>query len=89
MAAILSMALPFFGLILLGYVTAKVKKLDVSGLAWMNFFIVYRWYLFRPQGKRYFFLDNIIPFCERQGYGCGLVLASSQTTLIRQRDTIE
>ncbi|EFL90340.1 AEC family transporter [Ahrensia sp. R2A130] len=41
MAAILSMALPFFGLILLGYVTAKYKRLDVSGLAWMNFFIVY------------------------------------------------
>ena len=41
MVQILSMAMPFFGLILLGYVAAKVRKLPVGGLAWMNFFIIY------------------------------------------------
>ena len=41
MAQILGMALPFFGLILLGYGVAKIKRLSVDGLAWMNFFIVY------------------------------------------------
>lgn len=41
MGQILGMALPFFGLILLGFIAAKVRKLPVDGLAWMNFFIVY------------------------------------------------
>ncbi len=41
MAQILGLALPFFGLIFLGFVAAKVRKLPVDGLAWMNFFIVY------------------------------------------------
>ncbi len=35
------MALPFFGLILLGYAAGKFKKLSIDGLAWMNFFVVY------------------------------------------------
>jgi hypothetical protein len=35
------MALPFFGLILLGYLAGKFKSLSLDGLAWMNFFIVY------------------------------------------------
>ena len=35
------MALPFFGLILLGYLAAKFKSLSLDGLAWMNFFVVY------------------------------------------------
>ena len=41
MSQILGMALPFFGLIILGFAAAKLKKLSVDGLAWMNFFIVY------------------------------------------------
>ncbi len=41
MSDILSLAMPFFGLILLGFVAAKVRQLPVEGLAWMNFFIVY------------------------------------------------
>lgn len=38
---IISLAFPFFGLIFLGFVAAKLKELPESGLAWMNFFIVY------------------------------------------------
>jgi malonate transporter and related proteins len=41
MAAVLSLALPFFGLIFLGFFCGKLKKLPEEGLAWMNFFIVY------------------------------------------------
>lgn len=41
MSQILGMALPFFGLILLGYLAARIGKLPISGLAWMNFFIIY------------------------------------------------
>ena len=41
MAQILGMALPFFGLILLGYLAGKFKNLSLDGLAWLNFFIVY------------------------------------------------
>ena len=32
---------PFFGLILLGFVSAKRARLPESGLAWMQFFLVY------------------------------------------------
>lgn len=35
------MALPFFGLILLGFAAAKFRPLSTDGLAWMNFFIIY------------------------------------------------
>lgn len=35
------MALPFFGLIFLGYAAAKLKPMSSDGLAWMNFFVIY------------------------------------------------
>ncbi|MEL6750589.1 MAG: AEC family transporter [Pseudomonadota bacterium] len=38
---VLAMALPFFGLIGLGVAAAKIWKIDVAGLAWMNVFIIY------------------------------------------------
>ena len=41
MGQVLTLALPFFGLILLGYVAAKVRPIPREGLAWMNTFIVY------------------------------------------------
>lgn len=41
MAQILAMALPFFGLILLGFIAAKIRNIPIEGLTWMNFFIVY------------------------------------------------
>jgi len=41
MADIATLVLPFFGLILLGFVSGKLKKLDVAALGWLNFFIVY------------------------------------------------
>ncbi len=41
MAHVLALALPFFGLIFLGFFCGKIRKLPEEGLAWMNFFIVY------------------------------------------------
>ncbi|MCC6949011.1 MAG: AEC family transporter [Bradyrhizobiaceae bacterium] len=41
MADVLSLALPFFGLIVLGFVSGRIVKLPESGLAWLNFFILY------------------------------------------------
>ncbi len=41
MIQVLNLALPFFGLIFIGFLCGKLKKLPDSGLAWMNFFIVY------------------------------------------------
>ena len=41
LADVLSLALPFFGLILLGYVCGKLLDIPESGLAWMNAFIIY------------------------------------------------
>jgi malonate transporter len=41
MAEISTLVLPFFGLILLGYVAAKFKKLPEDALGWLNIFIIY------------------------------------------------
>jgi predicted permease len=41
MLEVLNLALPYFGLILLGYVFGRVKDIPEGGLAWMEFFIVY------------------------------------------------
>jgi malonate transporter and related proteins len=38
---ILNLALPYFGLIFIGFACGKTKKLPESGLAWMNFFLLY------------------------------------------------
>ena len=41
MLDVLNLALPFFGLILLGLVCGRLNRIPESGLAWMGFFIVY------------------------------------------------
>jgi predicted permease len=41
MLDVLNLALPFFGLILLGLFCSRFNRIPESGLAWMNFFIVY------------------------------------------------
>jgi malonate transporter and related proteins len=40
-SGVASLALPFFGLIFLGYACGKLMKYPEDGLRWMNFFIVY------------------------------------------------
>lgn len=41
MIDVLNLALPFFGLIVLGFVVGKWNDLPDEGLAWMNFFVIY------------------------------------------------
>ncbi len=41
MTDVLSLALPFFGLILLGFASGRLVRLPEEGLAWLNFFIIY------------------------------------------------
>jgi malonate transporter len=41
MVDILNLALPYFGLIFVGFACGKARPLPESGLAWMNFFLLY------------------------------------------------
>jgi malonate transporter len=41
MVDVLNLALPFFGLIVIGFACGKLKQIPDTALAWMNFFIVY------------------------------------------------
>jgi len=41
MFQVLELVVPLFGLIILGYLAGRYKHIPLSGLAWMNFFIVY------------------------------------------------
>jgi len=41
MQNVISLALPFFGLILLGFAAGKIRNLPEAGLSWMNFFVIY------------------------------------------------
>jgi malonate transporter len=41
MADILSLALPFFGLIALGFISGKLARIPEGGMAWLNFLVIY------------------------------------------------
>src|ERR1700747_937818 len=41
MTEILNLAVPYFGLIFIGFACGKAKGLPEQGLAWMNFFLLY------------------------------------------------
>ena len=41
MINILNLALPYFGLIFIGFACGRSKGLPEAGLAWMNFFLLY------------------------------------------------
>src|ERR1700692_2530435 len=41
MADILNLALPYFGLIFIGFACGKARGLPEQGMAWMNFFLLY------------------------------------------------
>jgi len=41
MLQVLGLVVPLFGLVVLGYVSGRVRRIPVEGLAWLNFFIVY------------------------------------------------
>lgn len=65
MMDVLNLALPYFGLIFIGFACGKVKKLPESGLAWMNFFLLYvslPALFFRIMAKTPFEQLNNLPF---------------------------
>lgn len=41
MIDVLNLALPYFGVIFIGYACGRLKSLPEAGLAWMNFFLLY------------------------------------------------
>ena len=41
MIDVLNLALPFFGLIIIGFACGKIKQIPDTAMGWMNFFIVY------------------------------------------------
>ena len=41
MLDVINLALPFFGLIFVGFLAGRIKRIPDTGMAWMNFFIVY------------------------------------------------
>lgn len=41
MFQVAGLVLPLFGLIFLGYIAGRVRKIPIEGLAWLNFFILY------------------------------------------------
>ena len=41
MVDIVNLAIPYFGLIFVGYICGRIKALPESGLDWMNFFLLY------------------------------------------------
>lgn len=75
MQNVISLALPFFGLIFLGFAAGRYKKLPESGLAWMNFFVVY---LALP--ALFFRLLSATPFEELANFS--FITATTITTYI-------
>lgn len=62
---VLNLALPYFGLIFIGYACGKTRKLPEAGLAWMNFFLLYvslPALFFRIMSKTPFEQLNNLPF---------------------------
>ena len=41
MLNIIGLIAPLFGLIALGYISGRLRKISIDGLAWLNFFVVY------------------------------------------------
>jgi malonate transporter len=65
MMDVLNLALPYFGLIFIGFACGKVKKLPEAGLSWMNFFLLYvslPALFFRIMAKTPFEELNNLPF---------------------------
>jgi malonate transporter len=74
LSGVLGLALPFFGLILLGYVLGKLIDIEEAGLGWMNAFIIY---LALP--ALYFNLISVTPIGELANWR--FVLVTSLCTL--------
>jgi hypothetical protein len=80
MIDVLNLALPYFGLIFLGYVCGRWRKIPYQGLAWMDFFILYvalPALFYRILAKTPFEQLNNVPFILTVTFATFLVLAAS------------
>jgi malonate transporter and related proteins len=80
MIDVLNLALPYFGLIFLGFACGRLKTIPDSGLAWMDFFILYMTLpalFYRILAKTPFEQLNNVPFIVTTTLSTFLVLALS------------
>ena len=80
MIDVLNLALPYFGLIFLGFACGRFKAIPDQGLAWMDFFIVYLSLpalFFRILAKTPFEQLNNVRFIVATTFGTFVVLALS------------
>ncbi len=80
MIDILNLALPYFGLIFIGYACGKTRGLPESGLAWMNFYVLYvslPALFFRIVSKTPFEELNNLPFVVATTLGTASAFALS------------
>ena len=79
---VLNLALPYFGLIFIGFACGKDKGLPESGLSWMNFFLLYvslPALLFDIMSKTPFAELNNPPFSSERRRADGAILARADT----------
>ena len=80
MIDVLNLALPYFGLIFLGFACGRITRIPVQGLAWMDFFIIYMALpalFYRILAKTPFEQLNNVPFIVTATLGTFLVLMLS------------
>jgi len=78
MIDILNLALPYFGLIFVGFACGKLRRLPEAGLAWMNFFLLYvslPALFFRILAKTPFEELNNLPFVVATTAGTAIAFA--------------
>lgn len=75
LAAVLDLAMPFFGIIGLGFFCGKLMKIPEGGLAWMHFFAIY---IALP--SLFFNLVSQTPFAELSNVG--FIFATSVSTYV-------
>ena len=80
MIEVLNLALPYFGLIFLGFACGRITRIPVQGLAWMDFFVIYMTLpalFYRILAKTPFEQLNNVPFIVTATLGTFLVLMLS------------
>lgn len=80
MIDVLNLALPYFGVIFIGYACGRLKSLPEAGLAWMNFFLLYislPALFFRILSKTPFEQLNNLPFIVATTAGTALAFVLS------------